>query len=191
MYVMFPTCIDETAYSLQNPALMATKTSILVFYLTLMARDRVFRWVTYTTLLVVNAAGLAITLINIYRCSPINAAWVYPTPADAVCIDRVKLYLASVPVNIITDIAILLLPIPIITRMNLPLKQKMILVITFSIGVFVTVVEVIRIAHLQNASIGQYRRIGDGSDGEEDKGQEDFSCKKPLPSCCMGILTLV
>ncbi|KAE8371912.1 major facilitator superfamily domain-containing protein [Aspergillus bertholletiae] len=137
---------------LYNPALMAVKSSILVFYLTLTQGERVFRCANYVTLFVVNAAGLALTLVNVFQCRPVGAAFSYPLSPDARCTDILTLYLSSSPVNIITDLAILFLPNPILTRMRLPRKQKIILVITFSFGFFVAVVDVIRIAYLQSAA---------------------------------------
>ncbi|KAL4784350.1 major facilitator superfamily domain-containing protein [Aspergillus varians] len=137
---------------LYNPALMAVKSSILVFYLTLTQGEKIFRYANYATLLVVNVAGLALTFVNIFQCQPVAAAWAASLPVDAHCTDILTLYLSSSPVNIITDLAILVLPNPILTRMRLPLKQKIILVITFSFGFFVAVVDVIRIAYLQEAT---------------------------------------
>jgi fucose permease len=135
----------------QNPALMATKTSILVFYLTLTKTDKVFRRAIIATLVVVNVGGLALTALNIAQCRPITAAWASPVPESASCTNIVTIYLSSAPLNIITDLAIFFLPMPILTSMRLPKKQKVILVITFGFGVFVAVVDVVRIAYLQNA----------------------------------------
>ncbi|KAL3481571.1 major facilitator superfamily domain-containing protein [Aspergillus californicus] len=137
---------------LYNPALMAVKSSILVFYLTLTQGEKTFRYANYVTLLVVNGAGLALTFVNIFQCRPIAAAFSASLSVSAHCTDILTLYLSSSPVNIITDLAILFLPNPILTRMRLPLKQKIILVITFSFGFFVAVVDVIRIAYLQEAT---------------------------------------
>ena len=50
--------------ALYNPALMATKTSILLFYLSLATGQRVFKWTSIGTLIVVNAAGLALVSSN-------------------------------------------------------------------------------------------------------------------------------
>ena len=146
--------MQQSAYTfsvLYNPALMATKTSILIFYLGLSKTQKVFRWATISTLVVVNAGGLALTILTIVQCRPVRAAWASPVPADAHCTNIVTLYLSSAPLNIITDLAILFLPMPILTSMRLPKKQKIILVITFGFGVFVAVVDVIRIAYLQDA----------------------------------------
>lgn len=129
---------------------MATKTSILVFYLRL-ARNtkKSLRIASYVTLAVVNVAGVVLTLLNVFQCSPVAAVF---GAADGECIALVTLYLASAPVNVITDLAILILPIPILTGMHLPQKQKTFLVAAFGLGVFVTVVDVVRIFYLQQAS---------------------------------------
>ncbi|KAF2625391.1 MFS general substrate transporter [Macroventuria anomochaeta] len=146
--------MQQSAYAfsvLYNPALMATKTSILIFYLNLSETQKIFRWATISTLVVVNAGGLALTILNIVQCRPVSAAWASPVPATAHCTNIVTIYLSSAPLNIITDLAILFLPMPILTSMRLPKKQKIILVITFGFGIFVAIVDVVRIAYLQDA----------------------------------------
>jgi fucose permease len=137
---------------LYNPALMMSKTSILVFYLTLSKSNHVFRWATIATLVVVNAGGFALTMLNVWQCTPVNAVFKTPIPNSAKCTDIVTIYLSSAPLNIITDLAILFLPMPILTTMRLPKKQKIILIVTFSFGIFVTAIDVVRIAYLQSAA---------------------------------------
>ena len=97
---------------------MTTKTSILIFYLNLAKNERMFKWFTYATLVVVNVAGLALTFLNIFQCHPVEAAFIEVVPNSEACIDIIALYLSSAPVNIITDLAILFLPMPILTSMR-------------------------------------------------------------------------
>lgn len=153
---------------------MAVKTSILVFYLTLTRNQKVFQCANYVTLFVVNAAGFALTMVNVFQCRPIGAVFLSDVPAHANCTDIVTLYLSSSPVNIITDLAILLLPMPLLTKMRLPFKQKIILVITFSFGFFVAVVDVVRIAFLQQAAISRSLEVK--SVHIQNSGGVDFSC---------------
>lgn len=139
---------------------MATKTSICLFYLTLAKNQRIFKWSTIATLIVVNVAGLALTLLNILQCRPVHVGFETPRPSTARCTDIVTLYLSSAPVNIITDLALLFIPFPILTSMRLPRNEKIILIVTFSFGAFVAVVDVVRIAYLQSASVA---RLQEGS----------------------------
>ncbi|KAM0715452.1 hypothetical protein Q7P37_008950 [Cladosporium fusiforme] len=149
---------------LYNPALMTSKTSILVFYLTLSKSNHTFRWATIATLFVVNAGGFALTMLNIWQCTPVAAVFHSPIPETANCTDIVTIYLSSAPLNIITDLAILFLPMPILTSMRLPKKQKIILIVTFSFGVFVAAVDVVRIAYLQSAAQTRLENIHSNDD---------------------------
>ena len=165
----------EYAFSvLYNPALMLTKTSILTFFLTLAQDNPLFRWCSYLVLAVVNVAGLALTFLSIFQCRPVSAGFIYPTPQNADCIDIVTLYLSSAPVNIITDLAILFLPMPTLTGMRLPRKQKIILVVTFSFGVFVTVVDIVRIAYLENAAVSRLEAVGKDHGNARVVEEKDF-----------------
>ncbi|KAM0287229.1 hypothetical protein ACHAQH_000543 [Verticillium albo-atrum] len=136
---------------LYNPALMATKTSILIFYLRLSKNtQKVLRLASWVTLGIVNLAGTVLTLINIFQCRPVQAAWqTWTEPAQ--CIPLLTEFICSAPINIITNLAIVALPIPVLTSMRLPPRQKYILVFTFSLGIFVTVIDVVRIYYLQQA----------------------------------------
>jgi fucose permease len=130
---------------------MATKTSILIFYLRLARNTQPFlRFASWVTLGMVNVAGLVVTFIDIFQCTPIGAAWA--AESQGKCLSIVTLFLCSAPVNIISDLVILLLPVPVFTGLRLPQRQKTILVITFGLGIFVTVVDIVRIYYLQQAS---------------------------------------
>ncbi|KFA47687.1 hypothetical protein S40293_08717 [Stachybotrys chartarum IBT 40293] len=137
---------------LYNPALMATKTSVLIFYLRLAKNTQIIlRYTSWATLVVVNLAGAVLTLMNIFQCSPIHAAWEVGYPGNSRCIPLLTEFICAAPVNIITDLAILAMPIPVLTGMRLPSRQKIILVFTFSLGVMVTILDVVRIYYLQRA----------------------------------------
>ncbi|TVY38746.1 L-fucose-proton symporter [Lachnellula occidentalis] len=159
---------SEYAFTiLYNPALMATKTSILVFYLRLSKNTQpILRKASYITLGIVNVAGVVLTFLNAFQCSPVRAA--YDTSlSEGQCLSIVTLYLCSAPVNIFTDLAILVLPIPVLTGMRLPQRQKTILVLTFALGIFVSIVDVVRIYYLQQASsdqIATHEKLGTASD---------------------------
>ncbi|KJZ71614.1 hypothetical protein HIM_09008 [Hirsutella minnesotensis 3608] len=137
---------------LYNPALMATKTSILIFYLRLAENTQIIlRYASWATLAVVNICGVVLTFMNIFQCSPVQAAWMAEFSGSSSCIPLLTEFICAAPVNIVTDLAILALPIPVLTSMRLPSRQKTILVLTFALGVFVTIVDVVRIYYLQRA----------------------------------------
>ena len=164
---------------LYQPSLMATKSSILAFYLSLPTQNKSFKWACIATLFVVNAGGLALGLFTVFQCRPPGAAFAYPIPGSAKCTDIITIYLSSTPLNLITDLAILFLPMPILTGMRLPKKQKIILIITFSFGAFVAAVDVVRVVYLQSAAITRLTEIyyakSVASSRESQQTQTDFS----------------
>ncbi|OTB07058.1 hypothetical protein M426DRAFT_93609 [Hypoxylon sp. CI-4A] len=136
---------------LYNPALMATKTSVLIFYLRLSKNtQKVLRLASWAVLALVNAAGTVLTLLNLLQCRPFVAAF-DPNTQPTYCLPVLTEFICSAPVNIVTDLAILALPLPVLTSMRLPRRQKIILIFTFALGVFVTVVDVVRIYYLEQA----------------------------------------
>ncbi|KAK1760623.1 major facilitator superfamily domain-containing protein [Echria macrotheca] len=136
---------------LYNPALMSFKTSILIFYLRLAKNtQKILRLASWIVLSIVLTAGTILTFMNIFQCQPTSSAWDMGVRAEK-CVPLLTEFICSAPVNITTDLAIMALPIPVITSMRLPPRQKTILVITFALGFFVTVVDVVRIYYLQQA----------------------------------------
>ncbi|RSH95859.1 hypothetical protein EHS25_000952 [Saitozyma podzolica] len=133
---------------LYNPAIMATKTAILILYYRIAAAHLFLRYASLFTMAVINIAGIVLTFIYIFLCRPVNAAF---SLVDGTCIDIVALYLSSMPINVLTDLAILLLPLPILTSLRMEFRDKVILVATFIVGGFVTIVDVVRIVYLQEA----------------------------------------
>src|SRR3569833_4074808 len=130
---------------------MATKSSILIFYLRLSKNTQpVLRLASYAVLVEVNLAGPVLTIINIFPCRPVEAAF-SRVDVQPLCIPLLTEFICSAPVNIVADLAILALPLPVLTGMRLHSRQKTILVITFALGLFVTIVDVVRIYYLQQA----------------------------------------
>ena len=152
---------------------MATKTSIVCFYLSFSKEEQIFRLCNYLTVFVVNAAGIALTFLNFFQCRPVTDTFKYPVPKDTSCTDILSLYLSSAPVNIITDLALLVLPMPILTGMRLPRKQKIILVVTF-----VAAVDVIRVAALSQAASARAKAVdtGDGRTSTRLLEQQEYPC---------------
>jgi fucose permease len=147
---------------------MATKTAILIFYLRIAkTTEVVLRIGSFVTLAIVNIAGVVLTFLNAFQCKPARAAFMPHIHGE--CMSVVTLYLCSAPVNVITDLAILVLPLPVLTGIHIPRKQKAILLFTFTLGIFVTILDVIRIYYLQKAidtqrSMRKQEQVGNSTD---------------------------
>jgi hypothetical protein len=152
---------------------MAAKSSVLIFFLDLTHHKKIFYWANYITLFVVNAVGLALTVHQVFQCHPISAGFRFET-LETHCSGILSSFLGSSPYNIATDITILLIPIPLLTRMTLPFRQKLILIVTFGIAILTIVLDVIRIAFLEDTAITQLREHHATNVGEV--GNRNYTC---------------
>lgn len=155
---------------------MAVKSSILAFYLTLTRMHTEFQLIIYITLLIVNFTGLVFTLLFAFECRPLSIIFQPSTTIAANCIDSIVLYVVSSPINLATDVAIFLIPMPLLTRMRLPRRQKVILVITFSTGLLVIAIGVLRIAYLRTAAIARLANPAYSDQNTSQFNRYDLSC---------------
>jgi hypothetical protein len=183
---------DELAASIYaftifyHPALMATKSAILVLYLRMSTGYPFLRIASYVTMAIVNVSGLVLTLLSVFRCRPISAAF---STTEGKCIQLIDLYLSTAPITILTDVAILVLPLPILTALRMESRQKIVLVATFFVGGFVTVVDVVRIVYLQRA-LEEERGVTINQDGTQANVtyHASFSLMWSAVEVCVGLV---
>ena len=65
-------------------------------------------------------------------CFPVARFW--ETSLPGTCVDQLAVWYVMAGVNIITDAAIFVIPLPVIKSLQLPTKQKMLLVVVFGLG---------------------------------------------------------
>lgn len=69
-----------------------------------------------------------------FNCIPISAAWKPTTRADAICIDIESFYYGNAISNLLTDVLILGLPLPIVWGLNMSTNRKIALSGVFLLG---------------------------------------------------------
>lgn len=123
------------------------KGSILLFYLRIFPSKPLRRaiWGVFAFTL---GYSLASALVNVFSCRPIQGSWRLAESATAVCINRPAFYFAQAAFGIATDIATVLLPLPMLRSLHLPLKQKVGVGFVLTMGAFVCVVSIIRLQSL-------------------------------------------
>jgi hypothetical protein len=109
-----------------------------------------------------------------FGCHPLSISLNLFVANAEQCLDQVILYVVSAPINLVTDIAVFLIPLPLLTSLRLPRKQKIILLLTFSTGLFVIALGVLRVVYLRNAAI--YRATGAGHKDHSIANRYDLSC---------------
>ncbi|KAF2222000.1 hypothetical protein BDZ85DRAFT_185945, partial [Elsinoe ampelina] len=90
--------------------------------------------------------GFYCTLNNIFLCTPIKSYWTLSIAGK--CLSRPAVWYSNAAINIATDIAIFVLPMPALYHLHLPMKQKLALMAIFALGAFVVLVSILRLPEL-------------------------------------------
>lgn len=122
----------------------------------------------------VTVTGTALVFDTIFQCHPISAKFQFATQTREHCTGIFASFISSSPFNIITDTAILVIPIPLLTRMRMPIREKIILVITFGVAILVIAVDIIRIAFLEGTATSRLQALHTSKVGEIP--DEDYTC---------------
>lgn len=91
-----------------------------------------FQWMPYTIGVFVIVWGISITFIFVYTCVPVENLWSPYPPRH--CIDESATWVLNLVSTIFTDIAILLLPLPQVWKLQLRLVEKVAVTGAFGLG---------------------------------------------------------
>ncbi|KAK2666507.1 hypothetical protein RAB80_018164 [Fusarium oxysporum f. sp. vasinfectum] len=138
--------LQITTQALYCVSMMFTKLSLLAVYLRI-SPSRRFRAVVCLLMAIVAGYSFSAVLVAIFQCHPIEMAWDI-TISDGSCIDRMAYFIATLALNVATDLFMLALPIPMLWNVKMPKRQKLGLIGIFMTGSFVCVVGFLRIKSL-------------------------------------------
>lgn len=113
------------------------KLAILVLYLRIFI-DRFSRWMCWAVIGIL-LANMIVNYFTVgFQCNHFDYGW-KPWMWDGNCDNILQHYTWSAMPNIITDVVMLLLPLPALWRLKLPIQVKLGLVVTLMVGsVYVT-----------------------------------------------------
>ncbi|PYH89591.1 integral membrane protein Pth11-like protein [Aspergillus ellipticus CBS 707.79] len=120
------------------------KTSVCWFYTRL--GDKHLTRAAIIMMCVVGAQATSFVLTAAFQCHPIAKAWDTSIPGKCVTIN--VFYLANAALNILTDLVTYSLPIRVILKLHMPLKQKLALGGILCLGLFACVSSIIRITYI-------------------------------------------
>lgn len=108
------------------------KLSILALYLRLFPVKKVYRYGVFTLMFVIAANGVAGDFTSLLSCRPLAKRWDPSLAGDCINVANFWRYISLA--NIISDVAILLFPLPIVWGLHASLPQKLGLTILFLTG---------------------------------------------------------
>ncbi|PQE20869.1 integral membrane protein [Rutstroemia sp. NJR-2017a BBW] len=126
------------------------KYSILALYLRLF-RSVSVKWPVGILAAIVTAWGIAVLFLSIFTCVPPKGFWDKSIDASCNVNSQQFLFGISIP-NIITDVALLVLPIPYVLQLNSSWSQKRLLIGTFFLGGFVCIASILRLVSVSRES---------------------------------------
>ncbi|KAB5566657.1 hypothetical protein GE09DRAFT_743293 [Coniochaeta sp. 2T2.1] len=97
-------------------------------------------------ILVVGAWGLTQVAVGIFICFPVAGFW--DLGVKARCIPNYPQFYVNAAGNIATDVAVLVMPFPLLKRLRLPRQQKVLLFGIFGLGFFTVAISVLRLKYL-------------------------------------------
>ena len=108
------------------------KVSMLCLYLRIFIA-KYFRWLCYASLAVVISWAIGSTVATIFQCVPIAASW-DKSIEDARCTNSDVFWYSYGITNIITDAIIFALPMREVSKLQLPRREKIGIMLVFLMG---------------------------------------------------------
>ncbi|KAF1913236.1 hypothetical protein BDU57DRAFT_522013 [Ampelomyces quisqualis] len=136
-------------------ALGFVKLSILFFYRAI-ASHRTFRRYVNATIIFVCMYTFAAAIASAFQCETPSDSWAtagYLAQFDGdpktkrpriKCYDPIKLWVFSAAINLVSDVIIMLLPIPALLSLRVPMSKRLALIGIFSIGIMAIIASSVR-----------------------------------------------
>ncbi|KAG7047236.1 integral membrane protein [Colletotrichum scovillei] len=140
--------IGEQLYIL---AQIMAKISLLLFFSRIFFSSRWFYLTTQLFILFLILHAAIFLFLVIFECTPVTSTWNLDDPSRK-CMNIVAIGYSGAVFSVIEDIAILLLPIPELLRLQLSTKKKLWLSLIFGLGSFGCVTSMVRLKFLVHLS---------------------------------------
>lgn len=120
--------IAQTPYKV---TVCLNKIAAILLYLRLFV-SKDFRMACFVVMGIIVAWSIGGVGATIWQCIPIEASW--NKNIDGNCIDSNKFWIAYAVMNILTDVMVLVLPIPSIMRLQMSMRDRLLLCCVFLLG---------------------------------------------------------
>jgi hypothetical protein len=109
------------------------KLSIILFYRRLFPQRSVF-WILVATAFILIGTAVGCLIASLLACRPFASNWGSPTEQAKNCFDREAFFIWLSFPNLVTDVIMLVLPMPIMWKLNAPLGIRIGLMATFAVS---------------------------------------------------------
>lgn len=113
-------------------AIACAKVSILLLYIRLFRINKRFRYICYALIVLVVGYCTGMILANIFQCRPVRAGWEFFTPGN--CESLQDFAVVTGALNILSDTAIVVAPIPLVLKLKLGTAKMVGLLVILATG---------------------------------------------------------
>lgn len=98
-----------------------------------MFAERAAKRICYALFIIMIAYGLEATFAGIFTCTPIAFFWNSKIKGGR-CIDKTTVYYANAGISIVTDLALLFIPVVFLWNLTMPKIQKALVMLIVAFG---------------------------------------------------------
>ncbi|KAH6657324.1 hypothetical protein BKA67DRAFT_643344 [Truncatella angustata] len=109
---------------------------------------KTYQTTVWVTLFICVGSSMDLFLSLLFACKPLSASWDPTLAQTSECLDRGAIYVATAGIGVLTDVLMLALPILIVISLEIPLRQKIILVGLFAVGSATLITFIVRLVIL-------------------------------------------
>ena len=117
---------------LYNTGFTLVRLSVLLFYVRIFRSVHTYRVAFWTVGSLIIGWCIAINFLTIFACVPIHKAWDPAIPGH--CLDSSRTFLGSAILNILIDVVLLVLPIPMLWKLSMETSSRLALIVVFCSG---------------------------------------------------------
>jgi len=135
---------------LYNLSLTCIKLSIIQLYLRVFA-GRTSRRICQALFAIMVAYGLEATILGIFSCTPIAFFWNSKIKGGT-CVDKTTVYYANAGISIVTDLALLFIPVVFLWNLAIPKLQKALIMLIVAFGGLSCIASILRLRTLYTST---------------------------------------
>ncbi|KAJ4145392.1 hypothetical protein LMH87_004244 [Akanthomyces muscarius] len=126
------------------------KISLLLSFLRFIPMP-MYRKVIIAIMVIITTAHIAFLCGFLFLCTPISKQW-DPSITWGHCAAGLPFYLSFSALTIVFDATVMIVPLPVLIKAQIQTPRKLILLALFVLGIFVTIIQIIRIDTIKNLS---------------------------------------
>jgi hypothetical protein len=135
-----------------------TRMSLVCFYFRLVdgSNNRRFIWILRGSLCLLMCHTIFFFFPSVFTCRPVAAYWAIPRPPSTKCINEGAWSVAAGVSNCFMDVLVTTLPIPIILKLSMTLRKRVVVIVLLNLGLLATICGALRTYYTWKSLIHSY-----------------------------------